>query len=307
MELRHLRYFIAVAEELNFRRAAQRLYIAPPPLSVQIRKLEEEIGTALLVRHARGVKLTEAGRVFLEQARQTLAGAKRGMALAREAGNGELGSLCIGYNAPAGFLVFPRVIPSFKSARPKVQLTFRALNMPQQLEGLAREDLDLGLVWLPAPLSGLDAQAVVSEPLIVVVPATHRLAAQSEVSLQDLSQEPMILPSRTLHPDTHREILDAFHRARSVLNIAYELESSLSMINFVAMGAGCSLLPDYVRNICQPGVTFRPLRAPGIVKSLAIIKKKGRKGLADFFYRHVADTLRSAVSPERRRGTSARH
>jgi len=291
MELRHLRYFVAVAEELNFRRAAERLHIAPPPLSVQIRKLEVEIGTDLFVRQARGVELTEAGKVFLEQARETLAGAKRGIALAREAAKGEFGHLSIGYNAPAGFLVFPRVVPSYKRAHPKVQLTFHALNMPQQLEGLRREELDLGLVWLPVPPDEFDIKELIREPLIAVLPASHRLATQKDVSIKDLSHEPMILPSKVLHPDTHREIMYRFQHARSVLKIAYELESGLSMINFVAMGIGCTLLPEYARIIRQRGIVFRPLRAPHIVMRLAIIKKKGRAGLADSFFRFSAETL----------------
>ena len=291
MELRHLRYFVAVAEELNFRRAAERLHIAPPPLSVQIRKLEAEIGTELFSRQARGVRLTEAGKVFLEQARQLLASAKRGVTLAREAGQGEIGQLSIGYNAPAGFLIFPRVVPPYRLARPRVQLTFHALNMPQQLEGLERGELDLGVIWLPLRAQGFDVQEVVREPLIAVLPATHRLAGRKEVSIRQLSGEPMILPSRTLHAEAHDEIARAFGRARAVLNGAYELESSLSMINFVAMGVGCSLLPNYVRSIRQEGVVFRPLRSPQIVKTLALIKKKGRKGLADAFFQFSRQTL----------------
>src|SRR5579872_6599418 len=143
MELRHLRYFIAVAEELNYRRAAARLFIAAPPLSVQIKHLQQEIGVELFARRGRGIQLTEGGRAFLDQARKTLTSANRGIAVARQAANGEIGHLSIGYNAPAGFLVFPKVVPAFCRARPLVQVTFHALNMPQQLEGLRREELDL--------------------------------------------------------------------------------------------------------------------------------------------------------------------
>ncbi|HET9445872.1 MAG TPA: LysR family substrate-binding domain-containing protein, partial [Steroidobacteraceae bacterium] len=134
-------------------------------------------------------------------------------------------------------------------------------------------------------------QEVVREPLIAVLPATHRLAARKQVSIRQLSGEPMILPSRTLHAEVYDEIARAFERSRAVLNGAYELESSLSMINFVAMGVGCSLLPSYVRSIRQQGVVFRPLRSPQIVKTLALIKKKGRKGLADAFFQFARQTL----------------
>lgn len=292
MELRHLRYFVAVAEELSFRRAAERLHIAPPPLSVQIRKLEQEIGTELFSRQTRGVKLTQAGQVFLVQARQTLANAKRGIALAREAANGEIGQLSIGYNAPGGFLVFPQVVPAYQRARPNVHLTFHALNnMSQQLEGLRREELDLGVVWLPVPTEEFDVKALIREPLVAVIPAGHELAGRQDISIKDLSRAPMILPARELHPDAYDEIAHCFRRARGHLNVAYELESSLSMINFVAMGIGCALLPNYVRNIRQNGVVFRPLRSPKIVKTLAIIKMQGRAGIAERFFDFAGKTL----------------
>jgi DNA-binding transcriptional LysR family regulator len=291
MELRHLRYFVAVAEELNFRRAAARLFIAAPPLSVQVRKLEQEVGVKLLARQGRGICLTEAGRVFLEQAKRTLTQAEHGVALARLAEGGEIGRLSIGYNAPTGFLVFPTIVPAFRRTRPGVQLMFHALNMPQQIEGLRRETLDLGLVWLPVPEGEFDIEELVREPLVVVLPATHPLARKDRVAIRDLSGEPMILPARGLHPDTYREIEQRFSRDHATLSVAYELESSLSMINFVAMGVGCTLLPSYARSIRQRGVVFRPLKSPPLLKTLAVIKLKGRAGLAEAFMKFTAERM----------------
>jgi DNA-binding transcriptional LysR family regulator len=291
MELRHLRYFVAVAEELNYRRAAARLFIAAPPLSVQIKHLEQEIGVALFARQGRGIKLTEGGRAFLDQARKTLASANRGIALARQAANGEIGHLSIGYNAPAGFLVFPKVVPAFCRARPLVQITFHALNMPQQLEGLRREELDLGFVWLPVPSAEFDAHELVREPLMAVIPASHRLAKMAQISTKDLSGEPLILPSKLLHPDTYGEIEQRFVAAGATMNVVYELESGLSMINFVAMGIGCTLLPSYARSIRQPGVVFRPMKAPALIRTLAVIKLKGRSGLPEIFANFTSERL----------------
>src|SRR5258708_1983764 len=131
MELRHLRYFVTVAEELNFARAAARLRIAPPALSVQIRKLELEIGTDLLARDGRGSKLTDAGRIFLVQARKSIADAGLGVALARRAAKGEIGHMSIGYNTPSEFGIFPKVIPAFKKKSPDVDLRFHNLTTPQ--------------------------------------------------------------------------------------------------------------------------------------------------------------------------------
>jgi DNA-binding transcriptional LysR family regulator len=299
MELRHLRYFVAVAEEMSFRRAASRLHIAPPPLSVQIRNLEAEIGADLFSREGRGIRLTEAGRVFLEQARKTLIDAKRAIELARYAANGEIGHLSIGYNAPTGFRIFPKVIPAFKERWPNVRLTFRAHNLGQQLERLEREELDVGFIWLPVPAGQFDVQPLVQEPLVAVLPTDHRLASKQSISVKDLSPEPLILLARELDPDTYHEIETLFQRAGATMNVAYELENSLSMINFVAMGCGCSLLPDYTRAIRQEGVVHRPLRPPNLAKTLAVIKKKGRGGLAEMFFRFTTEHI--AGSGGRRR------
>jgi len=131
--------------------------------------------------------------------------------------------------------------------------------------------------------------------VMAVVPASHPLAQQSNISIRDLADEPMILPSRVLHPDAYSEIEQRFSRERCTLRVIYELESSLSMINFVAMGIGCTLLPTYARNIRQEGVVYLPLEPPAFEKTLAIIKLKGRSGLAQSFVRFTAETLQAAT------------
>jgi LysR family transcriptional regulator, hca operon transcriptional activator len=289
MELRHLRYFVAVAEELNFRKAAERLHIARPPLSVQIRKLEMEVGTDLLSRGGRNIELTQAGRVFLERARQTLAHANQSVVLARQTAAGEIGQLSIGYNMPAGFRVFPTIVPAFKKKWPNVHLTFHDLKISQQLEGLRRDELDVGFVWLPIPEEEFDIQELLQEPMIVVLPENHRLAAQPRISIKDLSGEPLVIISRVMDSETFRGIEQMFRRAKAKMNVVYELENSLTMVNFVAMGVGCSLLPDYTRRILQQGTIGIPLEKP-MFKTLAIIKKKGRGDLVESFYRFTVDS-----------------
>jgi DNA-binding transcriptional LysR family regulator len=289
MELRHLRYFVAVAEELNFRKAAERLHIARPPLSVQIRKLEMEVGTDLLSRGGRNIELTQAGRVFLERARQTLAHANQSVVLARQTAAGEIGQLSIGYNMPAGFRVFPTIVPAFKKKWPNVHLTFHDLKISQQLEGLHRDELDVGFVWLPIPEEEFDIQELLQEPMIVVLPENHRLASRPMISIKDLSGEPLVIISRIMDPETFTGIEQMFRRAKAKMNVVYELENSLTMVNFVAMGVGCSLLPDYTRRILQQGTIGIPLEKP-MFKTLAIIKKKGRGDLVESFYRFTVDS-----------------
>jgi len=311
MELRHLRYFVAVAEELNLRRAAARLHIAAPPLSVQIRQLETEIGTALFSREARRIQLTDAGRVFLEHARKLLEEAKRGINMARQAANGEIGHLSVGYT-PAGFRVFPQLLPAFKKRFPQVELTFHSLTITAQLEALRRNELDIGFgfVFLPIPTEEFDVQQLVNEPVVAVLPRNHRLAASRSISIRDLSNEPLILPARSASPDAYQQIEQVFLRTGAALNVAYQLEDALSILNFVAMGAGCALLPDYLRGIHQQGVVHRPIRPPEIVDTLAMIKKKGQRGLAERFFQLAAETfpggLATRRSPPRRRRARAR-
>lgn len=289
MDLRYLKYFITVAELLNFTRAAQLLHITQPSLWLQIRKLEAEVGVSLIAREGRGIKLTAAGNVFLDQARKTLGDAEKGVAMARQAANGQIGQISIGYNAAAEFLVFPTIVPLFRRKWPMVSLNFHALTISEKLEGLRRDELDVGLNWLPVPGDEFDVQELVREPLVVLLPEDHRLAAAASVSIEDLSKEPLIAPG---NPDTFQYFAQLFVQANAVMNIAYRLEQPHSMINFVAMGIGCCILADFSRNIRQKGVVYRPLR-PSNAMSLGIIKKKGRGGLAEIFYRFTLDNLSS--------------
>jgi LysR family hca operon transcriptional activator len=291
MDLRHLRYFITVAEEQNVTRAAIRLHISQPSLSLRVHKLEEEVGASLFERVGRNIRLTQAGRLFLAQARKVIADADRGIALARQAANGETGQLSIGYNVPAAFKVFPKVIPAFRRRWPNIHLTFHSLLGQQQLDALRRDELDLGLVWLPLPTEEFETHKLIKEPIVAVLPADHRLAAASSVRIKDLSGEPMIMPVRDLHPDTYREIEQRFELAGAAFNVAYQLDNSLSMINFVAMGLGCSILPEYASSIRHDGVVYRRLLPASFTKTLVIVKKKGRSGLAETFVRFTMEHL----------------
>ena len=298
MELRHLRYFIAVAEELNFTRAAARLHIAQPPLSVQIKKLEAEIGAHLFLRKGRNIALTEAGRVFLDEARGTLAQADKGVALARRAAKGEVGHLTIGYNTVAEFKVFPKIIPAFRKQWPDVHLSFREFEIGQQLDALRRNEVDVGFVWLPFPDDEFDVQELIKASLIAVLPTSHPLSRAATVSVKNLSSQPLILFSRALDPRTPHQIEELFLRAGAVLNVVLELDSLLSMINFVAIGTGCALLPDYLRSISREGLVHKNLRGPNLSNTMAIVKKKEHEGLIDTFYRFAIDTLRQLDAEE---------
>jgi len=285
MELRHLRYFLAVAEELNFTQAAARLHMAQPPLSVQIRKLEAEVGAELFSRIGRRVTLTEAGKVFLAETRDILARTERSLDLARHAANGQIGHLTIGYNTVAEFKVFPTLVPAFRKEWPNVRFTFRAFEIAQQLEALRRDEVDVGFVWLPFPREEFDVTELTRATLVAVLPAKHRLAAMPTVSVKALSHEPLLMFSRALDPQTHHQIEELFLRSGATMNVALELDSLLSMLNFVAIGSGCALLPDYLQTVSRHGIVYRPLRPMNTMKAMAVVKRKGKAGLAERFYR----------------------
>jgi len=300
MDLRHLQRFVAIAEELNFTRTAARLHIAQPSLSVQIQRLEAEVGAQLLARNGRTIRLTEAGQVFLVQARKTLAEAQRGITLAQQAAHGGIGHLSIGYNTAAEFQAFPKIVPAFKERWPNVQLSFRSLKISQQLDELRSDTLDVGFVWLPIPAQEFDVLELTKVALLAVLPAKHRLAASKVVTIEDLSGEALILPTRLVDSETHHQIEQLFAQAGARLNVMYELETLLSVVNFVAMGSACSILAEYASRVHWEGVVYKPLR-PTIVKTLAVVRARGREGLAESFCRFAAEALRSTAPVRRRR------
>jgi len=291
MELRHLRFFVIVAEELNFTRAAARLHTAQPSLSVQIRILEAEVGAQLFAREYRGVSLTDAGRVFLERTRKTVADVERNIALARQAATGEIGHLSIGYDAPAEFRVFPTVLPAFRRRWPDVHLSFHNLKNSQQLEGLRRDELDIGFVFLPIPSGEFDIEELAKVSVILALPANHRLAAAKAVSIKDLSHEPLILFPRSLDPETYNQIEQRFLSVGAVMNVVFETATLLSAINFVSMGTGCAFLGEYARLVNWNGVIYKQLKPPNLVKTVAIIKKRQRGDLVESFYRFTVDNV----------------
>lgn len=293
MELRHLRYFVAVAQDLSIRRAAERLHIAAPPLSQQIKNLEQDIGAQLFARVGRGrhIKLTEAGRLFLEHARKILQDVNRGTALARQAANGEVGHLSIGYSAPAEFRVFPQIVPAFQRRWPLIHLDFHPLGVAQQLEKLRRDELDVGFAWLPLPTAEFDVVPISAEPLIAVLPAKHRLARARKIAIKDLTGERLVLFPRELFSDAYHQIEQLFLMSGARMIVAHELETPLSVLNFVAMGVGCSVLPEYVRLIKHDGVVCKLLQPPTLVKRLAMIKRKDRGNQPDSFFQFTVREL----------------
>lgn len=259
MELRHLRYFIAVAEALSFTRAAQALHTAQPSLSQQIRDLEHEIGVVLLERNKRHVALTPAGRVFLDEARLVIAQAERAKTLARRAA-ADLASLTIGFVPAAEVKLFSPTLNLLRASHPAARVVLQSLTTYEQHQALLAGDIDMGFLRPPISDSRLASEVVLREPLVALLPADHALAAQPAVSMRDLAQMPFLrIASR--HAGDLGTTIDALASDAGVdLTIAQEVENVLTLLSLIGIGMGCSIMPDYVGQLGFRNLAVRPLR-----------------------------------------------
>jgi DNA-binding transcriptional LysR family regulator len=260
-ELRHLRYFVAVAEELNFSRAARRLRMAQPPLSVAIRQLEQEIGVALFVRTSHEVRLTEAGEVFLEGARRTLAEADAAVASAQRAGAGEIGRLMIGYSWSARFEILPVLGRAFAARRPAVSLVAEEMWNAQMAERLRSGSIDVAVAICPERSSELLQERIRSERVVALLPDPHPLAASASLDLAALADEEFLIFPRELAP----RLYDFFVGLCTAAGFAprHHNESFHTRWTMGTSGTeGVGLVPESVTRGLPAGMVAVPLGAP---------------------------------------------
>lgn len=277
MELRHLRYFIAVAEELHFGRAAERLGISQPPLSQQIQALEEEIGARLFERTNRRVNLTDAGRLFLDESRQVLAQVDKAVLLARRAHLGELGELKIGFTSSAPFTsTIPSSIHAFRKAYPDVHLDLQEMSSRQVLKALLEESLQVGVI---RPLALPDAVHWVElfrEPLVAVLRADHPLAAGSEdgLAIAALAEEPFVFFPRSYGTGLYDQVIALTRQAGFSPRIAQEASEAMTIIGLVSAGLGVSILPASFRRTRVDGVVYRTLSDPEATTAVWLVRRQ---------------------------------
>ena len=264
MELRHLEAFVAVADELHFSRAADRLQMAQSPLSQRIRTLEAELGVRLFERTNRRVRLTPAGERILAEARATLRAADATRRAAQRAREGETGVLRLGFVASAAFLRLPELLRALRAAAPAAEVELLRLNSSDQLDALAEDRIDAGLARVP-PVDGLRWEVgmatLEAEPFLAVVPSDHRLAGRRRIALAGLADDPWILSG----PASGSELVRGIHRmcARAGFDprVAHEAPDLPSVMGPVAGGLGVSLVPLGIAQLAVPGVTAIPLHA----------------------------------------------
>lgn len=270
MELRHLRYFVAVAEELHFGRAALRLRTAQSSLSAQIRALESELGVPLFNRTKRHVHLTDAGRVLLPEAQSILQRATLAARTAQRAGRGELGRLGIGFVPSADCTSFPAILRAFKQRAPHIDLVLHNLGALEQLAALRQGEIDVGFLRPPGSDAAIASEIILREPFVVVLPQDHPLAQPGALALAQIASEPLVLCSRQ-HSALQRDSIAALFRAAGVIpNIHFETDHTQTILGLVAAGIGLSLMPASVQALGAPGLAYRRLKGRGPRLEMAI-------------------------------------
>ncbi|MBH2043077.1 MAG: LysR family transcriptional regulator [Comamonadaceae bacterium] len=261
MDLRQMKYFLALAQELHFGRAAARLHMAQPPLTRQIRGLEDELGTTLFVRTAKGVELTAAGQALLDEVPNILSLTQRARERTQQAGQGLIGQLDVGIFGSGVLGVIPRLLAAFHQARAEVRIELHNLNKGEQLQALRERRITIGFNRLVPPEPGLGVLAVQKEQLVVGLPQTHPLSARHEIALRDLDGEPMIVYPNTPLPGLAQEVASAFHREGIRLNVVQPVEDVLTCVALVAGGLGACITTQSATSLRLPGVVYRPLRS----------------------------------------------
>ena len=276
MELRHLRYFVTVAERKGFREASRFLHVSQPAISKSLTQLEEELGIQLFARSGRTVRLTPHGEVFYKETLRTLQQADHAAETAKRAARGEFGTLTLGFCSVATYGFLPRVVQQFKELRPGVQLLLREMNPPQQEEAFLRGEIDAGITRLPfskklAP--DIAVKSILQEPLVIALPTAHPFTGKKR-KIEDLSDEPFILLQRDGAPSIYDAILGMCQKAGFAPKVAGEADVMHTLFTLVAAGQGIGLVPACVMNQRPEGVRFVRLQQDEYKAKLVLAWRK---------------------------------
>jgi DNA-binding transcriptional LysR family regulator len=263
LDLRRLRYFITVAEELHFGRAAQRLQIAQPALSQQIGKLERELGVELFHRErGKRIVLTEPGGVLLEEGRRVMQRASAATLSTQRAARGEIGTLRVGFSPSSAVSVLPICVRMFRQRRPQVRLELQEFLSEEMASAIRTGDFDVGLLRAPTNPSGLVLEVIAEEALFVVLPSGHRLARRRRLSIRDLAGEPLVASSPAGASGWHEDVHALYRRSGLTPSIVQEVSTIQAQLGLVAAGIGVALVPSSVRELQLAGISMRPVAAP---------------------------------------------
>jgi DNA-binding transcriptional LysR family regulator len=293
IELRHLRYFLTVAETLHFSRAARRLGMAQPPLSQQIKRLEQLLGHALFERTTRGVKLTPVGQLLARRARSTMEKVGEDLAQVRRLGRGEEGTLTVGFSGSVMFTELPAAIQSFRRSYPKVELRLRELVTSAQIAALLNGQIDLAFLRDGDPTEGIRITTLLKEKYVAVLPEAHSLARRRTLSMKALEGEPFVMFARRMGPLAYDRTIACCERGGFRPNIVQDAPQWLTLVRLVAAGLGVSLAPACVARVAMPGAVYREVKTACRTSIDLGVKVGAESVLAKNFIeianRHLAD------------------
>ena len=292
MELRHVRYFVAVAEELNFSRAANKLHIAQPALSQQIQSLEGELGANLFLRTSRRVELTNAGKLFLPKARELLVKAKEAEEAVRRANRGELGTLTVGFVTSAGNACFDKILRRFRSRWPGVDLKLSDMPSGKQTAALREGRIDVGFLRPPIDTSICDSIAVSTDHMVFAIPAKHELAKLNPVPWERLRGETLLTLPPALNPGFHDALVAECRRAGFAPKLDQEADEVHTLLRLVAAGIGIAPVMSAVANSKMKGIVFRrPAPQGPELPTVAAWRKRDPSPITRAFIALVSEAL----------------
>lgn len=274
MELRHLRYFVTVAEELHFGRAAKRLYIAQPPLSQQIHQLEEELGVSLFKRTNRRVELTDAGQAFLDEAYKILAHVEQAKLLAQQTARGEIGKLALGFVSSAAFELLPRLLSAYRQQHPHIHVSLHEMEKDEQIAALFARQIQVGLLRPAIESSELCSEIILREPLLLALPAQHPLVSKAQISIQDLVNETFVLQPRHWTFGLYDRVMSLCYSAGFSPNVKQEAADTYLIIGLVAANMGISLVPASAQSLRSLGVVYRQLEGDTTQIEMAMVWRR---------------------------------
>jgi len=273
VELRQLRYFIAVAQENSFSRAARRLYVSQPPLSTQIKALERELGVRLFERSNRGVSLTAAGSAFFDDACELVGRLEHARTRAQRADRGDIGTLSVGFVSIADYSILPPALKSFRSSFPSVQVQLHELTTDAQIPQLRAGRLDLGIALAPVDEPDLQFERLRREELVLAAPSGHgAVRGSGAIDLRRLSKESFIVPPRDIAPGLYDLTISYCRSFGFSPRITQQARQMQTVIGLVSCGMGFALVPSSVRNLRRAGVQYRPLRRKAAPVELVIMR-----------------------------------
>ncbi|GAB3628334.1 LysR family transcriptional regulator [Pandoraea terrae] len=300
MDFRQIKYFIAVAEQLNFGRAALTLNISQPPLTRQIQQLEEEMGVHLFIRTPKGVELTQAGELFLQEALNIRSLLEQATERTQRAGQGRLGRIDVGIFGSGVLGTIPKLILQFRNAYPEVNVVLHTMTKGEQIEALRQRRITVGFNRLLEPLPDIETQLVRNERLLVAVNESHPLAREDAIPFRELKNHPMILFPSGMRPNFIDRVMDLCRREGFLPKVSQEVGDAVTGVALVASGFGICLVPESATTLRFPGVVYRPFKnAPQATVDLSCIYRRDDRSPLLMAFLEVVKSVRDEAEEDR--------